>query len=201
MSQRFHESAVHFFIRMGFDDMTSKRSFSQFYLQRNIPEESPSLHPTVQTVLQRWWAVQAGLQPNAGRMKHFLIPLFITVQSISSKRRLFDSGRPLQGWLYLEEAEGECCDLMLHMEIRFRDLLPDAKSFLPIFNHREYTQLDDKQWLSELAFRTMPNDLNVELHGRDKRVVDMIRTQLPKHVIGAGRAGDVLHAAEQWTVQ
>jgi len=61
---------------------------------------------------------------------------------------------------------------------RFRELCPEIKEFLLVTKHAEYNQLNHDQWLLDLAFLTdltnMLNDLNLELQGKDKTVVNMI---------------------------
>ena len=61
---------------------------------------------------------------------------------------------------------------------RFRELCPEIQEFLRVTKHAEHKQLSDNQWLLDLAFLTdftnMLNELNLELQGKDKHVVDMI---------------------------
>ena len=61
---------------------------------------------------------------------------------------------------------------------RFRELCPEIKEFFRVAGHAEYKQLNDGQWLLDLAFLTdltnLLNDLNVELQGKDKTVINMI---------------------------
>ena len=71
----------------------------------------------------------------------------------SLQRRLFRT--------HLEEAEAEHTDLLLHTDVRwlsrgrflerFRELLPEIKEFLKEFKDTEYAQLEDEQWLLDLA--------------------------------------------------
>ncbi|XP_051259245.1 general transcription factor II-I repeat domain-containing protein 2-like [Dicentrarchus labrax] len=100
-------------------------------------------------------------------------------------------GRSLQRRLFcvdLEKADCDHTELLLHTDVRwlsrgkflqrFRELCPEIKEFLLASRHAEYTQLNEDQWLLDLAFLTdltnMLNDLNVELQGKDKTVVNMI---------------------------
>lgn len=103
-----------------------------------------------------------------------------SIRARALQRRLFRA--------YLEEADCNHTDLLLHTDVRwlsrgkflqrFRELLPEIREFLLDTKHAEYSQLDDEQWLLDLAFLTdltnMLNDLNLELQGKDKTVVDMM---------------------------
>ncbi|XP_072769214.1 general transcription factor II-I repeat domain-containing protein 2-like [Nerophis lumbriciformis] len=100
--------------------------------------------------------------------------------------------RSLQRWLFrahLEKADCDHSELLLHTDVRwlsrgkflqrFRELCPEIKEFFRVTaGHAEYTQLNDGQWLLDLAFLTdltnMLNDLNLELQGKDKTVINMI---------------------------
>lgn len=103
-----------------------------------------------------------------------------SIRARSLQRRLFRA--------YLEEADCNHTDLLLHTDVRwlsrgkflqrFRELHPEMREFLLGTKHAEYKQLDDDQWLLDLAFLTdltnMLNELNLELQGKDKTVVNMI---------------------------
>ncbi|XP_049444494.1 general transcription factor II-I repeat domain-containing protein 2-like [Epinephelus fuscoguttatus] len=103
-----------------------------------------------------------------------------SVRARSLQRRLFRA--------HLEDTGAEHTDLLLHTDVRwlsrgkflarFSELLPEIKDFLKLSKHAEYAQLEDCQWLLDLAFLTdltgMLNDLNLELQGQDKHVINMI---------------------------
>ncbi|XP_053173285.1 general transcription factor II-I repeat domain-containing protein 2A-like [Scomber japonicus] len=103
-----------------------------------------------------------------------------SVRARSLQRRLFRA--------HLEETGAEHIDLLLHTDVRwlstgkflarFTELLPEIKDFLKLSKHTEYAQLEDSQWLLDLSFLTditeMLNDLNLELQGQDKHVINMI---------------------------
>ncbi|XP_060762621.1 general transcription factor II-I repeat domain-containing protein 2A-like [Neoarius graeffei] len=105
-----------------------------------------------------------------------------SIRAKSLQRRLF--------CLQLEEADSDHTGLLLHTDVRwlsrgkflqrFRDLLPEIKQFLQEKKHAEYEQLNDDHWLLDLAFLTdlsnMLNELNVELQGKEKLVINMIST-------------------------
>ena len=88
----------------------------------------------------------------------------------------------------MEEAEAEHTDLLLHTDVRwlsrgrflerFRELLPEIKKFLKEVKDTDYVQLENEQWLLDLAFLTdvtaLQNELNLELQGKGKNIVDMI---------------------------
>jgi len=63
---------------------------------------------------------------------------------------------------------------------RFWELCPEIKEFFRVAKYEEYNQLNDDQWLLDLVFLTdltnMLNHLNVELQGKDKTVINMIRS-------------------------
>ena len=94
----------------------------------------------------------------------------------SLKRRLFQ--------LKLDEGQS---DLLLHTDVRwlsrgkflqrFRDLLPEIIEFLNE-QEKKYAYLNDKTWLSDLAFLTdftsILSHLNLELQGKNKTIIDMI---------------------------
>ena len=96
----------------------------------------------------------------------------------SLQRRLFHA--------HLEEAEHT--DLLLHTDVRWlsrerfleriMELLPEIKEFLKQFKDTEYAQLEDEQWLLDLAFFTdltaLLNELNLELQGKEKNIANMI---------------------------
>lgn len=89
---------------------------------------------------------------------------------------------------HLKETEAEHTDLLPHTDVwwlsrgnfleRFSELLPEIKEFLKVSKHAEYAQLEDTQWLLDLAFLTdltyILNELNIELQGKGKHVIDMI---------------------------
>ena len=56
--------------------------------------------------------------------------------------------------------------------------MPEIKEFLKQFKDTEYAQLEDEQWLLDLAFLTdliaLLNELNLELQGIEKNIVNMI---------------------------
>lgn len=103
-----------------------------------------------------------------------------SVRARSLQRRLFRA--------HLEETGAEHTDLLLHTDVRwlsrgkflarFSELLPEIKDFLKLSKHAEYAQLEDYQWLLDLAFLTdltdLLNDFNLELQGKDKHVINMI---------------------------
>lgn len=105
-----------------------------------------------------------------------------SIRAKSLQRRLFR--------LQLEEADSDHTELLFHTDVRwlsrgkflqrFRDLLPEIKQFLQEKKHAEYEQLNDDRWLLDLAFLTdlsnMLNELNVELQGKEKLVINMIST-------------------------
>ena len=94
-----------------------------------------------------------------------------SIHASSLQRRLFRN--------QLEEAMAEHTDLLLRSDERwlskgkflerFKELLPEIKGFLKEFKGREYAQLEDEQWLLDLAFLTdltaLLNELNLELQG------------------------------------
>ena len=98
-----------------------------------------------------------------------------SVRARSLQRRLFRA--------QLEETGAEHTDLLLHTDVRwlsrgtflerFSELLPEIKEFLkPSSNHAEYAQLEDSQWLLDLAFLTdltdKLNNLDLELQGKEQ---------------------------------
>lgn len=103
-----------------------------------------------------------------------------SVRARSLQRRLFRA--------QLEETGAEHTDLLLHTDVRwlsrgkflerFSELLPEIKEFLKRSNHAEYAQLQDNQWLLDLAFLTdltdKLNSLNLELQGKNKHIINMI---------------------------
>lgn len=103
-----------------------------------------------------------------------------SVRARSPQRRLFRA--------HLEETGAEHTDLLLHTDVRwlrrgkflarFTELLSEIKDFMKLSKHTEHIQLEDSQWLLDLTFLTditdMLNDLNLELQGKDKHVINMI---------------------------
>ncbi|KAM4555068.1 general transcription factor II-I repeat domain-containing protein 2-like [Odontesthes bonariensis] len=103
-----------------------------------------------------------------------------SIRARALQRRLFRA--------HLERADCEHSELLLHTDVRwlsrgkflqrFRELCPEIKEFFRETGQAEYTQLNDDQWLLDLAFLTdltnMLNDLNLELQGKDKTVTNMI---------------------------
>ncbi|XP_057190131.1 general transcription factor II-I repeat domain-containing protein 2-like [Triplophysa rosa] len=103
-----------------------------------------------------------------------------SIRARSLQRRLFRT--------FLEEADCNHTDLLLHTDVRwlsrgkflerFRGLLPEIKEFLLSTHNTEFKQLENEQWLLDLAFLTdltnMLNELNLELQGKEKMVVNMI---------------------------
>lgn len=99
-----------------------------------------------------------------------------SIRGRSLKRRLFQ--------LKLDEGQS---DLLLHTDVRwlsrgkflqrFRDLLPEIIEFLNE-QEKKYAYLNDKTWLSDLAFLTdftsILSHLNLELQGKNKTIIDMI---------------------------
>ena len=105
-----------------------------------------------------------------------------SVRARSLHRRLFRA--------QLEEAGADHTDLLLHTDVRwlsrgrflerFLELLPEIKEFLKHSTTHAvaYSQLEDGQWLTDLAFLTdvtnKINDLNLELQGKGKHIANMI---------------------------
>ena len=103
-----------------------------------------------------------------------------SIRARSLQRRLFHA--------HLEKADCDHLELLLHTDVRwlswgkflqrFRELLPEIKEFFREGKHADYIQLNDHRWLLDLAFLTdltnMLNDLNLQLQGKDKTVIDMI---------------------------
>uniref|UniRef100_A0A096MF30 HAT C-terminal dimerisation domain-containing protein n=1 Tax=Poecilia formosa TaxID=48698 RepID=A0A096MF30_POEFO len=113
------------------------------------------------------------------------------IMDVATKIACSIRARPLQRRLFHAHLEKGDCDhfeLLLHTDVRwlsrgkflerFRELCPEIKEFLLVAKHAEYRQLNDDQWLLDLAFLTdltnMLNDLNIELQGKDKTVINMI---------------------------
>ena len=117
---------------------------------------------------------------NMKEVMDIAMKIVCSVRARSLQRRLFRA--------HMEETESEHTDLLLHTDVRwlsrgkfldrFSELLPEIKEFLKLGKHVEYTQLEDKQWLLDLAFLTdftgTLNELNLELQGKDKCVINMI---------------------------
>ena len=104
-----------------------------------------------------------------------------SIRARSLQRRLFRS--------QLQESEAEHIDLLLHTDVRwlsrgkflqrFRDLLPEIKEFLASKDRPSHQpHIDTEEWLLDLAFLVditgMLNELNLDLQGKDKTIVDMI---------------------------
>ena len=101
------------------------------------------------------------------------VKIACSIQARSLQRRLFCT--------HLEKADCNHTELLLHTNVRwlsrekflqrFRELCPEIMSFSLLL--AEYDQ-----WLLDLAFLTdltnMLNELNLELQGKDKTVVNMI---------------------------
>lgn len=117
---------------------------------------------------------------NMKEVMDIAMKIVCSIRARSLQRRLFRA--------HMEEAEAEHTDLLLHTDVRwlsrgrflerFRDLLPEIKEFLKQNEYAEYSQLDDEQWLLDLAFLTditaLLNELNLELQGKNKNVINMI---------------------------
>ncbi|XP_061820631.1 general transcription factor II-I repeat domain-containing protein 2-like [Nerophis lumbriciformis] len=114
------------------------------------------------------------------------------IMDVAMKIACSNRARSLQRRLFrahLEKADCDHSELLLHTDVRwlsrgkflqrFRELCPEIKEFFRVAaGHAEYTQLNDGQWLLDWAFLTdltnMLNDLNLELQGKDKTVINMI---------------------------
>jgi len=117
---------------------------------------------------------------NMKEIMDIAMKIVCSIRARSLQRRLFRT--------HLEEAEAEHTHLLLHTDVRwlsrrrflerFRELLPEIKEFLKEFKDTEYAQLEDEQWLLDLAFLTvltgLLNELNLELQGKEKNIVNMI---------------------------
>ncbi|XP_067937246.1 general transcription factor II-I repeat domain-containing protein 2A-like [Watersipora subatra] len=117
---------------------------------------------------------------NMQEVMDIVMKIVCSVRARSLQRRLFHA--------HMEEADAEHTDLLLHTDVRwlsrgrflerFRELLPDVKEFLKQSKHAEYAQLENEQWLMDLAFLTditaLLNELNLELQGKNKNVINMI---------------------------
>lgn len=118
---------------------------------------------------------------NMSEVMDVAMKIVCSVRARSLQRRLFR--------VYLEEADAEHTDLLLHTDVRwlsrgkflarFTELLPEIKDFLKFSKHVQYhAKLEDHQWLLDLSFLTdltgELNDLNLELQGKDKDVVNMM---------------------------
>lgn len=61
---------------------------------------------------------------------------------------------------------------------RFTELLPETENFLNLSKRTEHIHLENSHWLFDLTFLTdiidMLNDLNLELRGKDKHVINVI---------------------------
>ncbi|KAK7158529.1 hypothetical protein R3I94_004989 [Phoxinus phoxinus] len=126
---------------------------------------------------------QQALCSKISNMKELMdvaMKIVCSVRARSLQRRLFRA--------HLEVTGAEHTDLLLHTDVRwlsrgkflarFSELLPEIKDFLKLSKHAEYAQLEDYQWLLDLAFLTdltdLLNDFNLELQGKDKHVINMI---------------------------
>ena len=103
-----------------------------------------------------------------------------SIRARSLQRRLFRA--------HLEKADCDHFELLLHTDVRwlsrgkllkrFRELCPEIKKFFRVSGRAEYKQLNDGQWLIDLAFLTdltnLLNDLNLELQEKDKTMTNMI---------------------------
>ena len=113
------------------------------------------------------------------------------IMNVATKIACSIRARPLQRRLFrahLEKADSDLSELLLHTDVRwlsqgkflqrFRELCPEIKEFFREAGHDEWKQLSDGQWLLDLPFLTdltnMLNDLNLELQGKDKIVINMI---------------------------
>ena len=117
---------------------------------------------------------------NMKKIMDIAMKIVCSIRAMSLQRRLFRD--------HLEEAEAEHTDLLLHTDVRwlsrgrflerFRELLPEIKEFPKQFSDTEYTELGNEQWLLDLVFFTdftaQLNELNLELQGKEKNIVDMI---------------------------
>ena len=99
------------------------------------------------------------------------------------KLDLFKDGCSVRIWRRLTATTLSCCYTLTCWLIRgkflqrFRELCLEIKEFLLVAKHAEYNQLNNDQWLLDLAFLTdltnMSNKLNLELQGKDKTMVNM----------------------------
>uniref|UniRef100_H2Z397 HAT C-terminal dimerisation domain-containing protein n=1 Tax=Ciona savignyi TaxID=51511 RepID=H2Z397_CIOSA len=106
------------------------------------------------------------------------------IMDVATKIACSIRARSLQRRLFLATT----LELLLHTDVRwlsrgkflkrFRELCPEIKEFFRVSGCAEYKQLNDGQWLLDLAFFTdltnLLNDLNLELQGKDKLVTNMI---------------------------
>lgn len=102
-------------------------------------------------------------------------------------------GSALQRRLFRFENEDNDKELLLHTNVRwlsrsrflmrFLELLEDVKSFLSERGD-SYPQLTNKEWLLDISFladfSSKLNDLNLELQGKGRNVLDMISSILLK---------------------
>ncbi|XP_068601877.1 general transcription factor II-I repeat domain-containing protein 2B-like [Brachionichthys hirsutus] len=103
------------------------------------------------------------------------------IMDVATKIACSIRARSLQRWLFgahLEKADSDVRWLSRGKFLQiFRELYPEIKEFFCEAGHAEYVLLNDAQWL-DLAFLTdltnMLNDLNLELQGKDKTVINMI---------------------------
>ena len=120
--------------------------------------------------------VLASKRLNTKEVMDIAFKLVNSIRASSLKRRLFQ--------MHLNEGQPE---LLLHTDVRwlsrgkflqrFRDLLPEVINFLDD-QHEKCENLNDETWLSDLAFLTdftsILSNLNLELQGKNKTVIDMI---------------------------
>lgn len=102
-----------------------------------------------------------------------------SIRSSSLQRRRFRA--------LLQECESDVGELLLHTDVRwlsrakffkrFLDLLPEIKEFLASAN-KSYPQLEDNNWVLDLAFLTditgKLNELNLQLQGKNKTLTEMV---------------------------
>nr|XP_055065219.1 general transcription factor II-I repeat domain-containing protein 2A-like [Misgurnus anguillicaudatus] len=118
---------------------------------------------------------------NMKEVMDIAMKIVCSVRARSLQRKLFRA--------HLEDNDAEHTDLLLHTDVRwlsrgkflarFTELLPEIKDFLKLSKHVDYhTKLEDHEWLLDLSFLTdltgELNDLNLELQGKDKDVVNMM---------------------------
>ena len=116
------------------------------------------------------------------KFNHVMDVAFKIVNSIRSKSLSRRQFRTL-----LDECGEEHNELLLHTDVRwlsratflarFRELLPQISSYLKSKGD-SYPQLNDQEWLLDLAFfcdiTKQLNELNLQLQGKGKTIMDMI---------------------------